>query len=72
MLPAMTPMRAVLVLLALCAAAPMSAQAAPSAKSGARPGLPSVLPFVEDNYPRALADARARHVPLVVEAWAPW
>ena len=64
--------RAVLVLLALCAAAPMSAQATPAHVSGAKPGLPSDLPFVKDNYPKALADARARKVPLVVEAWAPW
>jgi hypothetical protein len=30
------------------------------------------LPFVSDDYPRALADARARHLPLVVDVWAPW
>ncbi|HVP37795.1 MAG TPA: hypothetical protein VMS93_01310 [Candidatus Saccharimonadales bacterium] len=68
----MTHTRAVLVLLALCAAAPTSARAAAAAKPHARPGPPSVLPFVQDNYPKALADARARKVPLVVEAWAPW
>jgi tetratricopeptide (TPR) repeat protein len=28
--------------------------------------------FVEDDYDRALAEARARHVPLFVDAWAPW
>lgn len=32
----------------------------------------TVLPFVEDEYPRALAEAKARHVPIFVEAWAPW
>jgi hypothetical protein len=31
-----------------------------------------VLPFVADDYPRALAEARGRGVPLFVEAWAPW
>ena len=31
-----------------------------------------VLPFIEDDYPRALAEARERQVPLFVEAWAPW
>ena len=32
----------------------------------------SNLPFVEDDYPRALAEARARKLPLFIEAWAPW
>lgn len=32
----------------------------------------AALPFIEDDYARALAEARARDVPLVVEAWAPW
>jgi hypothetical protein len=31
-----------------------------------------VLPFIEDDYARALADAKQRNVPLFVEAWAPW
>jgi hypothetical protein len=30
------------------------------------------LPFIEDDYPRALAEARARKVPLFVDSWAPW
>jgi endonuclease YncB( thermonuclease family) len=30
------------------------------------------LPFVEDDYARALAEARARKLPLFIEAWAPW
>jgi hypothetical protein len=30
------------------------------------------LPFVEDDYGRALAEARARKLPLFVESWAPW
>ena len=29
-------------------------------------------PFVADDYGRALAEARARGVPLVVDVWAPW
>jgi hypothetical protein len=28
--------------------------------------------FIENDYARALADARARHVPLFVDAWAMW
>lgn len=30
-----------------------------------------VVPWVED-YTKALAEARARNVPIFVEAWAPW
>ncbi|MEP6800811.1 MAG: hypothetical protein ABJC07_02655 [Acidobacteriota bacterium] len=30
------------------------------------------LPFIEDDYPRAVAVAKARHLPIFVEAWAPW
>jgi hypothetical protein len=30
------------------------------------------LPFVEDDYPAALATARARQQPIFIEAWAPW
>jgi len=30
------------------------------------------LPFVEDDYTKALAEAKSKAVPLFVEAWAPW
>ncbi len=30
------------------------------------------LPFIENDYAAALARARARGVPIFVEAWAPW
>jgi thiol-disulfide isomerase/thioredoxin len=30
------------------------------------------LPFIEDDYPRALAEARTRKVPLFVDSWATW
>jgi hypothetical protein len=33
---------------------------------------PGGLPFVSDDYQKALAEARARSVPLVVDVWAPW
>jgi hypothetical protein len=50
-------MRTLLVALALAVATPAAAAS---------------LPFVADDYARALADARARNVPLVVDVWAPW
>jgi hypothetical protein len=30
------------------------------------------LPFIENDYVKALAQAKAKNVPLFVEAWAPW
>jgi len=30
------------------------------------------LPFFHDDYPRALAEARARQVPIAVDVWTPW
>ena len=45
-----------------------AAQALP-AKTAAPHAAP--LPFVDD-YARAIRDARARGVPVFVEAWAPW
>jgi hypothetical protein len=31
-----------------------------------------VLPWIADDYPAALAEARARKLPLFVDSWAPW
>jgi endonuclease YncB( thermonuclease family) len=36
------------------------------------PGDKTALPFIDDDYARALAEARARKLPLFIEAWAPW
>ena len=30
------------------------------------------IPFIEDDYRVALAEAKSRNVPLFVEVWAPW
>jgi thiol-disulfide isomerase/thioredoxin len=51
-------MRSTLVALALLLATPA--------------GAAGTLPFVSDDYPQALASARARRLPLVVDVWAPW
>jgi tetratricopeptide (TPR) repeat protein len=32
----------------------------------------AILPFIEDDYGRALSEARARGVPLFIDAWASW
>ena len=47
-----------LLLLALLVAAPAVAK--------------EVLPFIDNDYSKALADAKKRNVPIFVEAWAPW
>jgi len=54
----------------LLAAAPDAAAAKPApAKATA---THEVLPFIDDDYPRALAEARRQDRPIFVEAWAPW
>ncbi len=32
----------------------------------------SSLPFIEDDYGRAVAEAKQRKLPIFVDAWAPW
>lgn len=44
--------------LALALAAPVAARAE--------------LPFIEDDFAKATAQAKAKNVPIFVEAWAPW
>jgi len=31
-----------------------------------------ILPFIADDYPKALVAARAQGKPIFLEAWAPW
>jgi hypothetical protein len=45
--------------------------AAPAAKPSSAPDA-RVVPFIADDYTKAVAEARARKVPLFIEAWAPW
>jgi hypothetical protein len=33
---------------------------------------PMVVPFIEDDYDKALAEARARKLPIFIDTWAPW
>lgn len=48
----------------VAALALMTAQAKAESKS--------VLPFIEDDYAKALADAKASKKPIFVDVWAPW
>jgi len=56
----MRPTRIIAVLLLISCLAPLAAFAT------------EVLPFIDDDYSKALSLSRARHVPIFVEAWAPW
>jgi len=35
-------------------------------------GTHEALPFIADDYGKALSQARAQKKPIFVEAWAPW
>jgi len=39
---------------------------------GAPPENVTALPFIENDFPRALALACETNLPLFVEVWAPW
>jgi len=51
--------------LSILALTPASSAATPAASREA-------VPFIRDDYRRALAEARRRHVPIFIDAWAPW
>ncbi len=53
--------------LTACAAARSTVPAAASTTAH-----PEGLPFIEDDFPRALAEAKRRGLPLFVDTWAPW
>ena len=53
------------LLLTLAAALPLGGD------TGSKTPAPA-LPFIEDDYPKALAEARAKKLPIFVETWAPW
>ena len=36
------------------------------------PAQRSSLPWIEDDAPRAFAEAKSKKLPIFVEAWAPW
>jgi hypothetical protein len=61
----------ILVLLLGSLLAVPAAHAAPVSRPAVA-APPSPLPWIQDDYPRAVALAKARKVPIFVEAWAPW
>jgi thioredoxin-like negative regulator of GroEL len=55
-------------------ASPKTVTLAPTINAtSATVAAPDAVPtFIEDDYPRALAEARSKNVPLFVDAWASW
>lgn len=58
--------RAGLLLAAACSGAPATPKTIPSIQET------EALPWIHDDYPAALAKAKERSVPIVIDAWAPW
>jgi hypothetical protein len=66
------PLLVLALALAVSTASPARAAAGSKPARNAIAGSRMVLPFIQDDYARALAEARARKLPLFIEAWAPW
>ena len=57
---------------AVLVTAPLASPVAHAATAPAKAARKSVLPFIADDLPRALAEAKSRDLPLFIESWAPW
>ncbi len=53
-------------------AIPLALWLASAALAAAPASANSVLPFIDDDYEKALTLARQKKVPIFAEAWAPW
>jgi len=47
-------------------------RAAATKRASHAPAAAPVLPWIEDEYSHAVAEAKARKLPIFVESWAPW
>ena len=54
------------------AAAPTTAAATKAAPAKSASAWKPVVPFIEDDFGRALALAKERKLPVFIEGWAPW
>lgn len=78
-LPRVVPLAvaAVLVTLATLAAPAPDARAATPAKTAApkapkHGAIPAAVPFLDDDFTKAVALAKESKRPVFIEAWAPW
>jgi len=49
---------------------PTAAKPASAGTTSAQPAM--VMPWIEDDYAKAISEAKARNLPVFVESWAPW
>lgn len=67
---------ALVVLAGVLTAGALPASAAPKAPAKAGSSRPEAwkpaVPFIEDDFGRALALAKERRLPVFIEGWAPW
>jgi len=56
----------------VASAAPTPVDSSAQASPPAAPPADAPIAFIENDYPRALAEARSRNVPLFVDTWAAW
>ena len=54
------------------AVGPAASDAPPTAPAQTPAAGHEALPFIADDYPRAIAEARSKKLPIFVESWAPW
>jgi thioredoxin-like negative regulator of GroEL len=71
--PAPTPISPTATVASTSAADPVAASATAESTPAAPPPAPDApITFIENDYARALGEARSRNVPLFIDSWAPW
>jgi len=53
-------------------AGPANATSTATKSSASAKQTAMVMPWIEDDYGKAISEAKARKVPIFVESWAPW
>jgi hypothetical protein len=61
-----------LTVLPLFACATAASHSAAPAPASVPTPAPFALPFIENDYPKALSEAKRRQLPIFVEAWVPY
>ncbi|MFL5321019.1 MAG: hypothetical protein ACJ790_15265 [Myxococcaceae bacterium] len=60
------------LLFASLAACTASRSAGPTPVESESASAKEALPFIEDDYARAVTEAKTKKLPIFVDVWAPW